>query len=59
MTFRKGELNELFAGSERRPPTPDDVCVTTDGRRLDTPAKLIAWLEEFNATRDNEPRLRA
>ncbi len=55
--FRKGELNKLFASSNRRPPTPDDVCVTKDGRRLDTPEKLVAWLEEFNAARDDESRV--
>ena len=35
-----------------RPPTDDDVSITKDGRRLDTPAKMIAFLEEINARRD-------
>jgi hypothetical protein len=53
--FRRGELNQLVDSAERGRPTPDEVCVTADGRRLDTPEKLIAWLEELNATRSDEP----
>ena len=30
------------------PPTADDVSITLDGRRLDTPEKLRAWLDEIN-----------
>ena len=29
------------------PPTPDDCSITADGRRLDTPEKLIAFLDEI------------
>ena len=36
-----------LAGSER--PSDDDVPTTTDGRRLDTREKVIAFLEEINA----------
>ena len=32
------------------PPTGDDVCVTRDGRRLDSPEKVRAFLEELNAS---------
>jgi len=34
-----------------RPPTDDDVPMTRDGRRLDSPAKVLAFLEEINAQR--------
>ena len=34
-----------------RPPTDDDVSITRDGRRLDTPDKVIAFLDEINAKR--------
>lgn len=33
------------------PPTADDVPITRDGRRLDTPEKVIAFLREINAER--------
>jgi hypothetical protein len=35
-----------------RPPTDDDVPITRDGRRLDTPDKVIAFLHEINARCD-------
>lgn len=38
-----------LAGNE--PPTDDDVSITADGRRLDTPEKVIAFLVEINAER--------
>ena len=38
-----------LAGNER--PTDDEVPITADGRRLDTPEKVIAFLEEINAER--------
>jgi hypothetical protein len=34
-----------------RPPTDDDVPISRDGRRLDTPAKVRAFLDEINARR--------
>jgi hypothetical protein len=34
-----------------RPPTDGDVSITRDGRRLDTPDKVIAFLDEINAKR--------
>lgn len=54
MTFTTDEANELMNGSRMCAPTSDDVCVTHDGRRLDTPEKLIAWVQEFNADRTGE-----
>jgi aminoglycoside phosphotransferase (APT) family kinase protein len=33
----------------------DNVTIAKDGRRLDTPEKLIAWLDEHNASRAEEP----
>lgn len=40
---------EFFGGA--RPPTEDDVPVTADGRVLDSPEKLIDFLDEINAQR--------
>jgi len=34
-----------------RPPTPDDVTITLDGRRIDTKEKAIAWLAEIETDR--------
>ena len=34
-----------------RPPTDDDVPISRDGRRLDTPDKVRAFLDEINARR--------
>ncbi|MGH9305351.1 MAG: hypothetical protein ACRD0I_00470 [Acidimicrobiales bacterium] len=33
------------------PPTPDDVPMTFDGRRLDSPEALKAWLANLAARR--------
>lgn len=41
---------EFFA--ETRPPTDDDVPIALNGTRLDTPAKVLAYLEEINAERE-------
>jgi hypothetical protein len=41
---------EFFA--DACPPTDDDVPIARDGTRLDTPAKLVAYLEEINAERE-------
>lgn len=38
------------------PPTDDDVPVTLDGRRLDRPEKVIAFLAEINARRAADER---
>jgi hypothetical protein len=39
------------------PPTDDDVPITRDGRRLDTPEKVIAFLAEINAERETAARV--
>lgn len=41
---------EFFA--DTRPPTDDEVPTTLDGLRLDTPAKLIEYLEKINSERE-------
>ena len=33
------------------PPTADDVSVTSDGRRLDSPEAVKEWLEDLAARR--------
>jgi hypothetical protein len=43
------ELADLFLHAP--PPTPDDVSITMDGRRLDTKAKVLAFLAEIEAER--------
>jgi hypothetical protein len=45
-TFR--EMAEAFEHAP--PPTDDDVCITRDGRRLDSPEKVRAFLDELNAS---------
>jgi hypothetical protein len=45
-TFR--EMAEAFEHAS--PPTDDDVCITRDGRRLDSPEKVRAFLDELNAS---------
>jgi hypothetical protein len=48
-------LGELIESARTgRPPTPDDVSVTSDGRRLDTREKVLAWIDELNAARAAE-----
>ena len=39
------------------PPTDDDVPIARDGRRLDTPEKVIAFLAEINAERETAARV--
>ena len=31
------------------PPSADDVTITSDGRRIDSRDKALAWVEEMNA----------
>jgi len=40
-----------YAITGHEPPSDDDVPITIDGRRLDTPEKVIAFVEEINARR--------
>jgi len=49
---------DLAALGGMRPPTADDVPIALDGTRLDTPAKLVAYLEEINAAREAANRQR-
>lgn len=41
------------------PPTPDDVSVTNDGRRLDTKEKVIEFFAELDAERNARSELAA
>jgi hypothetical protein len=45
-------FEELADGLRNAPsPTPDDVSITWDGRRLDSKAKVLAFLDELDAAR--------
>jgi len=46
------EVDALLAGGD--PPTPDDVSITSDGRRLDSAEAVIAFVEELQAERARE-----
>jgi hypothetical protein len=37
---------------DARPPTSDDVPITHDGRRLDSPEAVCAWLADLAARRE-------
>lgn len=50
------EMCELLRSAP--PPTPDDVWVTRDGRRLDTADKVRAHIEQLNAEIAREDRER-
>lgn len=43
------EFNELLRDAP--PPTADDVSITSDGRRLDTKEKVLAFCAELAAER--------
>ena len=43
--YEAGELDALLRACP--PPTNDDVSVTTDGRRLDTPEAVIEFFEDL------------
>ena len=51
-TITRIELRERFR--DLPPPTPDDVSITLDGRRLDTPEKVRQFLLEVAAIREAE-----
>ena len=53
------ELDVAAMVAEMGPPTADDVSIALDGTRLDTPDKVIAYLEQINAARDAATRQRA
>ena len=44
---------------EMGPPTADDVPIALDGTLLDSPGKVMSYLEQINAARDAEARQRA
>ena len=46
VTKRWASARDLFGDA---PPTEDDVPTARDGRRLDTPEKVLAFLEEISA----------
>ena len=43
------EFNDLLRDAP--PPTADDVSITSDGRRLDTKEKVLAFCAELTAER--------
>ena len=44
------EASEVFAGADR--PTRDDVSLTLDGRRLDTPESVVEFVAAMRTSRD-------
>lgn len=48
---RSWTMEEFFL--DARPPTDDDVPIALDGQLLDTPAKVIAYIDEINAKRSS------
>jgi len=51
------EIAEMMRNAP--PATADDVTILADGRRLDTAEKVRAWVDEMNAERASEQRVRA
>lgn len=47
------EASEVLAGAER--PTPEDVSLTLDGDRLDTPERVVEFFNAMRASRAGEP----
>jgi hypothetical protein len=43
--YSRGEWNAYHAGAGE--PTVDDVSILTDGRKLDTPEKVLAFIAEM------------
>ena len=42
-------LDQLAQGLRHAgPPSADDVTITSDGRRIDSRDKALAWVEEMN-----------
>jgi hypothetical protein len=46
---RRWTVEEFFGDAD--PPTDDDVPIALDGRQLDTPEKVIAYIDEINRNR--------
>lgn len=53
--FGPGEANELVGGGA--PSTPDEVSITSDGRRLDSAVAVIEFLAELERKRSQEDSL--
>lgn len=53
MVEKVAELDVAAMVADMRPPTDDDVPIALDGTRLDTPDKVIAYLQQINAERDS------
>jgi len=51
IVHHRERFSEVVRGAG--PATPDDVTILTDGRRLDTPEKVRAFVVEFNAEQAN------
>jgi hypothetical protein len=49
VTVRPVTGDEWTDAGVDRPPTPDGVTITLDGRRIDSKEKAIAWLAEIEA----------
>lgn len=47
-------FDEMCEVARHATPRTDEVMITRDGRRLDTPQKVIAWVDEINAERAAE-----
>jgi hypothetical protein len=43
------EASEVLGGA--KPPSTNEVSVTTDGRRLDTPEAVVAFFDSLRAER--------
>ena len=53
------ELDVAAMVLDMRPPCDDEAPIALDGTPLDTPGKLVAYLEQINAARDASERQRA
>jgi len=51
-TFGPGEANDYVSGGA--PSTPDEVSITTDGRRLDSAEPVIAFYAVLERERSRE-----
>lgn len=53
------ELDVAAMVADMRPPSADDVPIALDGTVLDTPPKVLAYLEVINTAREASKRQRA
>ena len=53
--MKRSEIKKQWASARElvgtEPPTADDVPITLDGERLDSPEKVRAFLDQLNAAR--------